>query len=98
MTDMRNHSGDSPGRRDRVTRLRAVHRAWEVANGHYDPDPVALLYDILGGPLVSHPVFAPAYFAEGREAAIQAVINRYGLYAVEIRTLRDLVERTIRRA
>lgn len=98
MSYVRKNADDRPGRRDRVRRLRAIHRAWETENGHYEPKPVALLYDVIGGPLMSHPVFVPLYYAAGQEAAIQALIGRYGLDDAETQALRDLVERTIRRA
>ena len=57
---------------------------------------MARLDEIISG-LLCHPVFEIVYCTAGYEAAVQALTDWYSLDDGEIRSLRDIVERTIKR-
>ena len=83
-------------RKSRTTRIKAEHATWRTGLSDASrQNPMLRFYEIVGCPPPLHPLFIETYYAQGMEAATEALIEKFRLDAEEVAALRDLVEMRI---
>lgn len=97
MPGKQDEPNETEARRERVSWIKLVHLTWKISFKDEERDPVLRLFDDLGQAPPSHPIFEIIYHAGQMEAAIQILIDKFELDADHIETLRDIVQRTVRR-
>lgn len=95
MPGKQNDPNETEERRERVRWIRLVHLTWRISVVDEENHPVRRLFDELGQAPTTGAIFNVVYHAAQMEAAIQELIDRFGLNADDVATLRDIIQRTI---